>query len=72
MTGSNNITRTCMHALSVTLDSDAGKSFKGFIIQAREGAEGSAVGSFLLGDDHKTLDCDIPKVGFYFGDVSIA
>ena len=61
-----------MHAFSVTLDSDAGKSFKGFMIQAREGADGTAVGSFLLGDDHKTLDCDTPKVSFYFGNVRIA
>ena len=33
------------------------------MIQARGD---SATGSFLPGDDHKTLDCDIPKVSFYF------
>jgi hypothetical protein len=47
--------------IRVTLDSVAGKTFKGFMVQAREGADSGATGSFLQGDSHKTLDCDSPK-----------
>ena len=57
---------------AVSLEYEAGKVFKGFMVQARSG-EGQVtnsstgqgiVGRFLQGDDYKTLDCSALAVSY--------